>query len=81
MLDTKFETGDIALACYLKAKGITLLEIRPVDFWHSLFIFEQPPQTLLASWLSGFPEASVRDIISEYRHLVKESRIRQQGVQ
>jgi len=72
-MNGEFSTEDIQLASYLCAKGIILQEIRPLDKWRSLFIFEEKPsRDLLNYWLT---EASYeRSLINAYRHLVRDSK-------
>lgn len=72
MSNDSFSTRDTILAAYLLAKEITLLEIRPIDKFHSLFIFEQPPEELVDYYVhdGGFE----RQLIHSYRHLTRDAK-------
>jgi len=70
--DNTFATQDINLAAFLHSKRVKLIGIKPIDKYHSEFVFEQPSQELLNAWLQGnTPEKAA---VESYRHLLKDSR-------
>lgn len=47
----KFETTDLKFASYLYAKGVPYNGLRWPTPQQAVFLFEQPPDDILASWL------------------------------
>ena len=82
MLDSNnFKTQDLHLAVWLKIQGIELVEIIPQARFRSEFVFAPVSQGLLNKWLTTAALAPTRSVINEYRHLLKEARLREdQGV-
>lgn len=78
--NSNFETLDIGLAAFLRVNEIELVEIIPLTNYQSKFVFRRPPQDLLDRWLSGEAVASVKQTINTYRHLIRESKTRQQAM-
>lgn len=78
-MENTFQTRDIRLASFLKSKNIRLVEIRAIDKFHSAFIFENSPQidSLVSTYVSGAPLSDCRELINCYRHLVNDSRLKQ----
>ena len=84
--DNNFSTSDIGLVTWLRSSGVPLLQIIPLGQYYSTFVFAKPSQDLLDQWLRGSASASVRVVIAEYRHTIRESReawrlSQEQGVQ
>ena len=67
----EFQTQDINLAAYLSFNNVTLIRIEAIDPRKSIFVFEQPPQSLLDKWLTGDTPAG---IIDAYRHLLRQAK-------
>ena len=75
-----FRTQDIALAVYLKTKGIKLVKITPSGPYRSEFTFQPVSQDLLTTWLTTEASAPLRLTINEYRHLLRTCRQSSAGV-
>ena len=62
--DTTFETTEFLLACYLRAKGVQYLTTKRLDEKRVVFVFQQPPEDILSSWLSATETVSARALHS-----------------
>jgi len=75
--NNKFETLDIGLATFLYLSNTKLVEVIPITSYQSRFIFAKPAQTIIDAWLGGLAVADIRQTLSAYRHLLRESRAKQ----
>lgn len=75
-----YTTEDIHLATFLKVKGIELVEIIYIAPFRSKFVFNHVPQKVLDTFLSTPAEVPLRNCINEYRHLLRQSRNKEQVV-
>lgn len=75
--DNSFQTEDIKLAAYLMSRDVRLLHIHPVNHRRCTYVFEKPDLGLLDAWLRGNAQADVRQVIDNYRHLLRQSHFRE----
>ena len=59
--NSSFQTSDFTLATFLYSQGIILRDLiaSPGDFKRKVFVFDEPPEELLALFQSGKAEINV----------------------
>ena len=83
---TSVEIRDLKIATWLAVNHIRLSAITPIDRVRCSFTFignKGEIDKLMSAWAIGLPTADVREVLSEYQHLVHKSKdiIRAGGMQ